>query len=68
MGRKVNTQRLAEVLNSIKENDGKLRATDIAKQLGVHPQMITRLLPAFGSETEDLLVEDDRGFLGIFKR
>jgi len=68
VGRKVNTQRLAQVLSTIEENEGKLRANDIAKQLGIHPQAIARLLPAFGTETEELLYEDDRGFLGIFKR
>ena len=67
MGRKINSERLAQVLSAIERNDGKVRAADIAKQLGLHPQMIARLLPAFGADTEHLLYEDEQGYLGIFK-
>ena len=66
MGRKINLERLSDVLKIIQENDGQFRANDIAKQLDLHPQAIARVLPAFGEETEELICEDDRGFLKIF--
>jgi DNA-binding IclR family transcriptional regulator len=68
MGRKINLGRLSDVLETIRENDCKVRANDVAKKLNLHPQAVTRLLPAFGEETDELLYEDDKGFLGIFKR
>jgi hypothetical protein len=40
----------------------------VAKRLDLHPQVVARLLPAFGEKTEELLYEDDRGFLGLFKK
>jgi len=68
MGRNINLERLSDMLQIIRENDCKLRANDIARQLNVHPQVVARLLPAFGEKTEELLYEDDRGFLGLFNR
>jgi Mn-dependent DtxR family transcriptional regulator len=68
MGRKVNMERLSDVLETIRENDCKVRANDVARRLNLHPQVVTRLLPAFEEQTEELLYEDDKGFLGIFKR
>ena len=68
MGRKVKPEHLAAVLNTIKANDGQVRAHDVAKQLKMHPQAVARLLPAIGEEAGELLCEDDRGFLSIFKR
>ena len=53
MGRKINLGRLSEVLETI-------RANDIAKQLGLHPQQVTRCLPSL-----EMLYEDDKGFLGV---
>jgi DNA-binding IclR family transcriptional regulator len=67
MGRKVNSEQVKAVLETIQEHDGKFRANDVAKHLGLHPQMVARLLPAIGKQTEELLYEDDKGFLGIFK-
>ncbi len=64
MGRKVNSDRLADVVQTIRQNDGKVRSNDIAKKLNLHPQAVARLL----STTEELLCEDDNGFLGIFKK
>ena len=68
MGRKVSIDRVVSVLKTIQEHDGQFRANDVAKQLGLHPQEVARILPAIGEETEELLCEDDRGFLSIFKR
>lgn len=68
MGRKINLERLADVFETIRDNNCKLRANDVAKKLNLHPQALARLLPAFGEQTKELLYEDDRGFLGIFKR
>jgi Mn-dependent DtxR family transcriptional regulator len=68
MGRKVNADRLSDVVRTIQQNDGRVRANDIAKELKLHPQAVTRLLAVVNEETGALLYEDDRGFLGIFKR
>ncbi|MBN1991905.1 MAG: helix-turn-helix domain-containing protein [Anaerolineae bacterium] len=68
MGRNIDRQRLAAVLQTIKENDGRLRMNDIARRLNLHPQAVARLLPAVGEKTGELLYEDERGFLGIFKK
>ncbi|GEM_PF-3297111 len=67
MGRKVNPQKVVEVIKVIRENDGKLRANDVAKQLGLHPQEVARVLPAIDDGEEKFLYEDDKGFLSIFK-
>lgn len=67
MGRKVNTERLEEVLQTIRENDGQMRANDIAKELDLHPETVARLLAVADNESDELLTEDDQGFLGIFK-
>ncbi len=68
MGRNINSDKVAEVIKTIQEHDGQLRANDVAKQLGLHPQEVARLLPAIGGTTEELLSEDDKGFLSIFKK
>lgn len=68
MGRKVNTERLEEVMQVIREHDEELRANDIAKELDLHPETVARLLAAADRESEELLIEDDEGFLGIFKK
>lgn len=68
MGRKVNEDRVWEVMETINAHDGQYRANDIAEELGLHPQAVSRLLTATEYIGDDLLVEDDHGFLGIFKR
>lgn len=68
MGRKVNTERLEEVMQIIREHDEELRANDIAKELDLHPETVARLLAVADRESEELLIEDDEGFLGIFKK
>jgi hypothetical protein len=68
MGRKANADRLTEVIQTIQKHDGKYRANDVAKALGLHPQVIIRLLSSVDTDSDELLYEDDRGFLGIFKK
>jgi hypothetical protein len=68
MGRKMDSERLAEVMQTIQKHDGKYRANDVAKELGLHPQAVVRLLSATETARDSLLCEDDRGFLSIFKK
>jgi hypothetical protein len=68
MGRKIDSDKVVVVLKTIQEHDGQFRANDVAKQLGLHPQEVARLLPAIGELTETLLSEDDKGFLSIFNQ
>jgi predicted transcriptional regulator len=63
VGRKANPDRVKEVVEVIRTHNGQVRANDIAKELKLHPQAVSRLLAA----TDELLTEDDHGFLGIFK-
>jgi Mn-dependent DtxR family transcriptional regulator len=68
MGRKVNSERLEEVVQTIREHNGEVRANDIAKELDLHPEAVARLLAVADRESEELLIEDDKGYLGIFKK
>lgn len=68
MGRKVDTKKVKIILQTIADNDGQVRANDIARQLKMHPQAVARLLPNVDQETGELLYEDDKGFLGIFRQ
>jgi hypothetical protein len=68
MGRKVNSEQLEEVVQTIREHDGQIRANDIAKELDLHPEAVARLLAVADKEGEEMLVEDDQGYLGIFKK
>ena len=68
MGRKTSLSRLNEVVETIRSNDGLLRVNDIAIKLNLHPQAIARLLSVVDKETDNRLIEDDKGFLGIFQR
>lgn len=68
MGRKVNQDRVREVVETIKTHNGQYRANDIAQEMGLHPQAVSRLLAATEVTGNERLVEDDRGFLGIFKK
>jgi len=67
MGRKVNPEKVVEVIKTIRENDGKLRANNVAKQLGLHPEEVARVLSTLEDGEEKVLYEDDKGFLSIFK-
>jgi len=68
MGRKVNEDRVWDVVETVKAHDGQYRANDIAEELGLHPQTVSRLLSATETVGDERLVEDDYGFLGIFKK
>ncbi len=68
MGRKANQQRIKTVVRVISDNDGRLRAADIARALGLSKSSIIRLLPTIDEGEEKCLAEDNRGFLSIFKR
>ena len=68
MGRKLNQDRLEDVLQTIRERDGQYKANDVAKELELHPQIVARLLASVDNRSADLLYEDDRGFLGLFKK
>lgn len=68
MGRKVNRQHVFLTRKVIQENDGKVRLADIAKKAGLHPQAVSRALALMQDVTDTLLQEDDKGFLGIFKK
>lgn len=68
MGRKLNQDRLEDVLQTIKEHDGQYKANDVAKELDLHPQTVARLLASVDDHSTELLCEDDWGFLGIFKK
>ncbi len=61
MGRKINLERMSDVLETIRANDGKLRANDIARKLALHPQQVARCLTSL-----EMLYENDKGFLGVF--
>ena len=67
MGRHVNQDRVNGILNVIRQNDGKIRAAGIAKELGLPKSSVTRILPVI-DEQSDVLLTEERGFLGIFKR
>ncbi len=66
MGRKTNAHNAHKVLSCIQTSDGYVRANDIARQTGLHPQTVSRLLATMDETTGVLLQEDARGFLGIF--
>ena len=68
MARKVNQANANKVLRCILANSGNVRANDIARQTGMHPQSVSRLLSTMDETTGVLLQEDDHGFLGIFGR
>lgn len=67
MGRKVNPTKVQQVLKVIEENSDKVRAVDVAKEAGMHPQEVTRILPVFEEEGHVKICEDDDGFLSVFK-
>jgi DNA-binding IclR family transcriptional regulator len=68
VGRKINTERKQTVLQAIKENNENLQAAGLAKLLNLHPQEVGRVLTALEDEAEKLVYEDDKGFLGFFRK
>lgn len=67
MGRHVNRRKSYAVLNVIRRNNDRVRAADIARQTGLHPQAVSRLLASMDKTTGTYLQEDDKGNLGIFR-
>lgn len=67
MGRKINSSRKQAILKAIAENDGQLRASNLATLLDLHPQEVSRVLTSLEDDPKKYLCEDDRGFLSIFK-
>ena len=68
MGRKVNSRNAQTVVKVIQEHDNKYKPADIAREAGLHPQAVARLLGVVEEVTGVLLQEDQKGRLGIFKR
>jgi hypothetical protein len=68
MGCKLDQDRLENVLQTIKEHNDQYKANDVAKALDLHPQTVARFLASVENHSADLLYEDDRGFLGLFKK
>jgi len=68
MRRKVNLQNVKSIVQSIQNHNNQFRAADIAREMGLHPQAVSRLLAIIEETTGTLLQEDDQGKLGIFKR
>ena len=68
MGRKANLRNVQTVVDTIQKHNNKYRAADIAKETGLHPQTVSRLLVVAEEAAGVLLQEDKKGRLGIFKR
>ncbi len=68
MGRKVDEGKVKAVLQVIEQQDGNVRMNDVAKAAGLSAERVSSLLARVDDVTGILLQEDDRGFLGIFKR
>jgi DNA-binding IclR family transcriptional regulator len=67
VGRNINPNRKQDILKTIAENNGQLRASNLARLLKLHAQEVSRVLTSLEDSPEKFLYEDDRGFLGIFK-
>ena len=67
MGRKAEAKLTAVILQTVYENDGQLRAADIARRLNLHPYQVSRLLPVIDAGQKKWLCEDDEGHLSIYR-
>lgn len=67
MGRRPNPDRLDRYEDLIAQHPGGVRASRLARQLGVPRSTVMRDLPAL-EERGTLLAEDDRGLLSLFRR
>jgi hypothetical protein len=68
VGRKINTERKQVVVQAIKVNNEVLQAAGLARLLNLHPQEVVRILTALEDEPEKQVYEDDKGFLGFFRK
>ncbi len=67
MGRRPNPARLRKYEALIPEYPAGLRASQLARLLGVPRSTVLRDLPAL-EEQGTLLIEDERGLLSLFRR
>ncbi len=67
MGRKPNSARLDRYEELIPEYPDGIRPSHLARLLGVPRSTVQRDLPAL-EERGTLLMEDERGFLSLFRR
>ena len=67
MGRRPNQERLEQYEEIVPEYPGSVRASQLARTLGVHRSTVQRDLPAL-EEQGTLLSEDERGLLSLFRR
>ena len=67
MGRKPDERRLQRYEALVPEHPGSIRASRLARALGVSRSTVLRDLPAL-EERGTLLVEDNRGLLSLFRR
>lgn len=68
MGRKIDEKKIEAIIKAIEAQDGNVRMNDVARKTGLHPETVSSLLARASKVTDTLLQEDDRGFLGIFRR
>jgi DNA-binding IclR family transcriptional regulator len=67
MGRKPNQRRLNRYEELVPRHPGRVRASQLARQLGVHRSTVMRDLAALEARGT-LLMEDERGLLSLFRR
>ena len=67
MGRKRDERRLERYAEVVPEYPEGIRASQVARRLGVHRSTVLRDLPAL-EERGTLLMEDGRGLLSLFRR
>jgi len=67
MGRRPDKRRLERYEDLIPRHPGRVRASQLARRLGVHRSTVMRDLPAL-AERGTLLMEDERGRLSLYRR
>ena len=67
MGRRPDERRLKRYETLVPEYPGRIRASQLARALGVSRSTVLRDLPAL-EERGTLLAEDERGLLSLFRR
>ena len=67
MGRRPDEGRLDRYEVLVAEHPGGIRASELARLMGVNRSTVQRDLPAL-EERGMLLMEDERGFLSLFRR
>lgn len=67
MNRSKDVARLREIEQLLRQYPEGLRQSEIASRLGLHRSTVMRDMPAL-EEMGVLLMEDDRGRIGLFRR